>query len=134
GSELGLTIADLVAIREATDYPEKIGFCFDTCHGFAAGAWSEESFDELVRTMEETGYLEHLTAIHFNDSKAPFNSRKDRHAKIGQGEIGSAALARFLTCEAFAGLPVILETPVEDEAEYAEEIRLLHTLKENGTA
>ncbi|GAA5344684.1 endonuclease IV [Planifilum fimeticola] len=132
GSELGLTIADLVAIREATDYPEKIGFCFDTCHGFAAGAWSEESFDELVRTMEETGYLDHLVAIHFNDSKAPFNSRKDRHAKIGQGEIGSAALARFLTCEAFTGLPVILETPVEDEEEYAEEIRYLHSLKENG--
>lgn len=132
GSELGLTIADLVAIREATDYPEKIGFCFDTCHGFAAGAWSEESFDELIRTMEETGYLEHLVAIHFNDSKAPFNSRKDRHAKIGQGEIGSSALARFLTCEAFTGLPVILETPVEDEEEYAEEIRYLLSLKENG--
>lgn len=131
GSELGLTIADLVAIREATDYPEKIGFCFDTCHGFAAGAWSEDTFDELVRTMEETGYLEHLVAIHFNDSKAPFNSRKDRHAKIGQGEIGSAALARFLTCEAFTGLPVILETPVEDEAEYAEEIQLLHNLRKN---
>jgi len=132
GSELGLTIADLVAIREATDYPEKIGFCFDTCHGFAAGAWSEETFDDLVRTMEETGYLENLVAIHFNDSKAPFNSRKDRHAKIGQGEIGSPALARFLTCEAFSGLPVILETPVEDEEEYAEEIVYLHSLRKNG--
>lgn len=134
GSELGLAIDELVTIREATDYPEKIGFCFDTCHGFAAGVWSEDSFNDLVRTMDETGYLKHLAAIHFNDSKAPFNSRKDRHAKIGRGEIGSSALAKFLTCEAFAGLPVILETPVEDEEEYAEEIRYLHALKNGAVA
>jgi deoxyribonuclease-4 len=129
GSELGLTIEDLVAIREATDHPEKIGFCFDTCHAFAAGVWSEETFDQLVETMERTGYLDHLIAIHFNDSKAPFNSRKDRHEKIGKGEIGSAALALFLHCDRFEGLPIILETPVEDEAEYADEIRYLHELK-----
>ena len=130
GSELGLAIDELVRIREATDHPEKIGFCFDTCHGFAAGAWNPDSFDELVSQMEETGYLEDLVAIHFNDSKAPYNSRKDRHAKIGKGEIGSEGLARFLRSEHFQGLPVVLETPVEKEEEYAEEIRFLHQLQQ----
>jgi deoxyribonuclease IV len=129
GSELGLTLKELVEIRSATDYPEKIGFCFDTCHGFAAGAWSFESFSDFMSEMQEIGYLDHLVAIHFNDSKVPFNSRKDRHEKIGKGEIGSAALTLFLKSDLLEGLPIILETPVEDESEYAEEIQYLHQLK-----
>ncbi|MFD1426750.1 deoxyribonuclease IV [Kroppenstedtia sanguinis] len=133
GSELGLAVDELVRIREATNHPEKIGFCFDTCHGFASGAWKPDSFDPLVDQMKETGYLEALVAIHFNDSKVPYNSRKDRHAQIGKGEIGSEGLARFLRCESFQGLPVILETPVEKEEEYAEEIRFLHQLQQEKT-
>ncbi|SDW07129.1 Endonuclease IV [Marininema mesophilum] len=134
GTELGLKIEDLVKIREATDYPEKIGFCFDTCHGFAAGAWNLPTFDELIEKMEETGYLKSLIAIHFNDSKAPYESRKDRHEKIGKGEIGAEALTRFLHCEQLEGIPIILETPVEKEEEYAEEIQYLHQLKEGTPA
>jgi deoxyribonuclease-4 len=129
GSELGLTIEELVELREATDYPEKIGFCFDTCHGFAAGMWSYDTFAECVDTMKKTGYLNHLVAIHFNDSKVPFNSRKDRHEKIGKGEIGAEALSLFLKSDVFEGLPIILETPVEDESEYADEIAYLHQLR-----
>lgn len=129
GSELGLAIQELVEIREATDAPEKIGFCFDTCHGFAAGIWTEETFSDLVNEMEETGYLENLVAIHFNDSKAPYGSRKDRHEKIGKGEIGAEALSLFLKDRRFEGLPVVLETPVDDEQEYSEEIKYLHELK-----
>lgn len=130
GSELGLTVQDLMTIRGGTKFPEKIGFCFDTCHSFAAGQWSLETFDKLVEDMEKTGYLENLVAIHFNDSKAPFASQKDRHEKIGKGEIGSEALAKFLTSEKFQHLPIILETPAEDEREYAEEMVYLHQLKE----
>ncbi|WP_124727740.1 deoxyribonuclease IV [Staphylospora marina] len=129
GSELGLSIRELTEIRLSTRHPEKIGFCFDTCHAFAAGTWVPDRFDGLVTEMKETGYLEHLVAIHFNDSKAPWGSRKDRHEKIGKGEIGAEALALFLKEEAFQGLPVILETPVDDEGEYAEEIRYLHKLR-----
>lgn len=132
GSEIGLTIQDLVEIRNATDYPEKIGFCFDTCHGFAAGAWSAESFSDFEETIQKTGYLDSLVAIHFNDSKAPYNSRKDRHAKIGQGEIGAEALALFLRSNLLKDMPIILETPVDDEWEYAEEIQYIRTLKEEA--
>lgn len=132
GSELGLTIRELVEIRNATEYPEKIGFCFDTCHAFAAGIWTLETFPQLVEEMRETGYLEQLVAIHFNDSKAPFNSHKDRHEKIGKGEIGSDALALFLRDEAFKDLPIVLETPVGDENEYAEEIQYLNRLSQGA--
>ncbi|SEN07786.1 deoxyribonuclease IV [Lihuaxuella thermophila] len=129
GSELGLTIRELMEIRSATDYPERIGFCFDTCHGFAAGVWSADTYEELLKEMEETGYLNELVAIHFNDSKAPYNSRKDRHEKIGKGEIGAEALSLFLRDKRLEGLPVILETPVEEEQEYADEMVYLHELR-----
>jgi deoxyribonuclease IV len=129
GTELGLTIEELVEIRQATDDPEKIGFCFDTCHGFAAGIWQMETFPSLLQTMTECEYLHHLVVIHFNDSKVPYQSRKDRHEKIGKGKIGAEALALFLRVPLLAGMPVILETPVEDESEYAEEIKLLHRLR-----
>lgn len=134
GSELGLTIQSLMDIREATRHPEKIGFCFDTCHSFAAGQWKLETFEELAEEMKRTGYLEHLVAIHFNDSKAPYDSKKDRHEKIGKGEIGSEALAKFLVCPDFQHLPVILETPVEDEREYADEMVYLRELRQAGLA
>ncbi|WP_126425932.1 deoxyribonuclease IV [Brevibacillus marinus] len=132
GSELGLSIDSLMEIRAALRYPEKVGFCFDTCHSFAAGQWNLETFDQLVEQMKASGYLQHLVAIHFNDSKAPFASQKDRHEKIGKGEIGSEALAKFLRSEVFAHLPVILETPVEDEQEYADEMVYLHQLRQAG--
>ncbi|MGA8941390.1 MAG: deoxyribonuclease IV [Thermoactinomyces sp.] len=129
GSELGLSIRELVEIRAAVNRPEKIGFCFDTCHAYAAGVWNGETFADLVNEMEETKYLENLVAIHFNDSKAPWGSRKDRHEKIGKGEIGAESLSLFLNEPRFEDLPVVLETPVEDEQEYAEEIRYLRELK-----
>lgn len=128
GSEMGLTIRDLVRIREATDVPEKIGFCFDTCHGFAAGIWNEETYHDLIQEMVETGYLQDLYAIHLNDSKAPFRSHKDRHEKIGKGEIGAKALSKFLHDDHFRSLPMILETPVEDEVEYRDEMEYVRTL------
>jgi deoxyribonuclease-4 len=129
GSEIGLTISELMRIRNSTDVADKIGFCFDTCHAYAAGIWNEESYEALVQEMRESGYLDHLVAIHFNDSKAPFASRKDRHEKIGKGEIGANALAKFLKDPHFEGLPIILETPVDDENEYGDEIKYLHQLK-----
>jgi deoxyribonuclease-4 len=132
GTEMGLTLEEQVKIRKASQYPEKIGFCFDTCHAFAAGQWHEDNFTEFVDEMERNGYLEGLVCIHFNDSKVPFGSRKDRHEKIGKGQIGAKALTLFLQEPRFEHLPIILETPVEDEQEYAEEMVYLHQLKKEG--
>jgi deoxyribonuclease IV len=129
GTELGLMIEELVEIRQATEEPEKIGFCFDTCHGFAAGIWQMKTFPALLQAMKTYGYLPHLLVIHFNDSKVPYHSRKDRHEKIGKGKIGAEALALFLRVPQLEGMPIILETPVENEQEYAEEIKLLHRLR-----
>jgi len=101
-----------------TKYPEKIGFCFDTCHAFAAGLWNEATFEQFIKHSEEIGYLDSLEVIHINDSKVPFNSRKDRHEKIDRGEIGLKGLIKFLKHERLKNVPFILETPVNAEEEY----------------
>ena len=68
--------------------------------------------------------LQHLKAVHLNDSLMPLGSNKDRHAKIGAGEIGAEALIRFVNHPAVKNLPFVLETP-NDLAGYAAEIELL---------
>lgn len=128
GTELGTDLQSLMYIRNQTKFPDKIGFCLDTCHAFAAGLWNEETFDEFIKQAEDTEYIKHLKVIHFNDSKVPFNSRKDRHEKIGQGEIGEKALRKFLQCEKLKKIPFILETPVKKEEEYKDEIIYLKEL------
>ena len=79
-----------------------VGFVLDTCHSWAGG----EPFDELVeRTLVATGRID---LVHANDSKDPFDSRRDRHENLGRGMIPSTALAAVI---AAAGAPVVVETP-----------------------
>ena len=128
GTETGIFPETLVKIRSLTRYPEKIAFCFDTCHAFAAGIWDEASFEQFIKRAEDCGYLPLIKVIHLNDSKAPFGSNKNRHEKIGQGEIGEKGLQKFLQSEHFQNTPFILETPVEQEEDYQDEISYLKKL------
>lgn len=128
GTELGFDPKSLVEIRSMTKYPDKIGFCFDTCHAFASGQWNGDTLQDFINTAEETGYLDLIEVIHFNDSKAPYNSKKDRHEKIGKGEIGIEALQKLIKYNKFECVPFVLETPVEKEIEYKDEIILVREL------
>lgn len=128
GSELGTLLEQCLEVRALVAQPHRIGFCFDTCHGFAAGAFHPDRWAEFVGQARKIGYWEHLKAIHLNDSKFDFGSRKDRHANLGQGFIGEAGIARMLGSGAFASLPVILETPVESEEDYRPELELARRL------
>jgi len=119
GSEVGYDLEQLLAIVEG--YPrERVGFCLDTCHAFAA-AWMDE--DDPVRAFDVPEYVERLGAVHLNDSMFPYGGRRDRHARLGQGTIGLERIARFLAWPALQAVPVVLETPVDDEAEYEPEVR-----------
>lgn len=128
GSELGTTMEQCVEVRSRVAQPHRIGFCFDTCHGFAAGAYRPETWDDFVANARSIGYWEHLKAVHLNDSKADYGARKDRHANLGQGFIGQAGIATLLRSGAFAGLPVCLETPVETEEDYRPELAFARSL------
>ena len=88
-----------------------IGFVLDTCHAWAGG----EPFDELVeRVLDATGRID---LIHANDSKDPFDSRRDRHQNLGEGEIPEDELASVI-CQ--AGAPVVVETPGGPEEQAAD--------------
>ena len=94
-----------------------------------AGKGSEVGgrFEELREIIDRVVGLSHLKAVHLNDSMYGFLSHKDRHAKIGEGKIGTEALARIINHPALQGLPFILETPNELDG-YAAEISLLKSL------
>ena len=79
-----------------------------------------EDFDRAVG-------LSRLKAIHINDSMNPLGARKDRHALIGQGTIGTEAILRVITHPALRGLPFVLETPTDDKG-HGEEIAMLRGL------
>lgn len=121
GSEMGTTLEELVAIRDRVRQKERVGFCWDSCHAFVAGEWQPETWSEYMARMKQSGYLDHLKAIHLNDSRAEFGSHRDRHELVGKGFIG-AGLEKVLNEPAFQGLPVVLETPIGEEREYAVEI------------
>ncbi len=122
GSEIGSKFEEISEIIRGVSEYDKIGVCLDTCHIFAAGYDIVNNLDAVLEKFDKIVGLEKLCAIHLNDSMMPFDSKKDRHACIGCGEIGSDALVNFVNNNALYGIPFILETP-NDEIGYAEEIQ-----------
>lgn len=94
-----------------------IGVTIDTCHIFAAGydLRTSDACDQTMKEFDEVIGLKYLYAFHFNDSKHPLGSRKDRHANLGKGEIGIEAFRFFMTDPRVRSLPKYLETPNGDE-------------------
>lgn len=121
GSEVGSTFEELAAIRERMEHPEKVGVCLDTCHVWDAGYDIKEDLDGVLDEFDKVIGIDHLKALHVNDSLNVRGAHKDRHARIGEGKIGTDALVRVLKHPALQGLPCILETPNELDG-YAKEI------------
>lgn len=124
GTEIGFRFEELKAIRDGMKYPEKVGVCLDTCHIFSAGYDIVNHLDDVLEEFDEILGLSLLKAIHLNDSMMPFASRKDRHATIGDGEIGLEALLNVLRHPKLQEIPVYLETPLDD-AGHKEEIKMI---------
>ncbi|MGG1572022.1 deoxyribonuclease IV [Fictibacillus sp. NRS-1165] len=124
---LGVTMEELVQVRNLTDFPEHIGFCLDTCHAFASGLWNGDNWQEIVENGEKLGYFEHLKAIHLNNSKYPSGQGKDRHANLfHNGKIHKDQLLGLINSPVLSGIPFVLETPSEEGITHAEEIQQLH--------
>lgn len=124
GSEVGGRFEEIRAIMDLVEKKEKLGVCLDTCHVWDAGYDIVNHLDEVLEEFDRIIGLSNLKAIHLNDSMNGLGSHKDRHAKIGQGEIGLEALSAVTSHPALKGIPFILETP-NDDAGWAEEIALL---------
>jgi deoxyribonuclease-4 len=112
---LGDNLDEIAELIELAGGERRLGLCLDSCHLFAQGydITTAEGLDEVLVEADAKVGLDRLGAVHVNDSKVPFGARRDRHANVGEGEMGSK-LAVFLSEPRFEGLPATLETPGPD--------------------
>ena len=130
GSEIGGTFEELAAIIAQVELESHVGVCLDTCHVWDAGYDIVGDLDVVLEEFDRVIGLDRLHAIHLNDSMNARGSHKDRHARIGEGEIGFKALAAVTNHPKLRDLPFYLETPNPDLAGYAEEIAALRRAHE----
>jgi len=126
GSEVGGRFEEVREIMDRCTVSDKVGVCLDTCHVYDAGYDIRNDLDGVLTEFDKVIGLKHLKALHLNDSKNPFFSRKDRHEKLGQGSLGAETFRRIATHPALLDLPMVLETPNELDG-YASEIALLRS-------
>ncbi len=113
GTNLGYAFHHLGFVRDAVREPQRIGFCFDTCHVTAAGydMTTDVAAGRVLRRFDRECGLRDLRVFHLNDSVGGIGSRRDRHAHIGEGACGAACFRTIVNRRGFAGVPMILETP-----------------------
>ncbi|MCX6031441.1 MAG: deoxyribonuclease IV [Chloroflexi bacterium] len=131
GSALGYRFEQLQAMLTGVKEPERIGFCFDTCHVFAAGydLRTPETYAATLAEFDRLVGLNRLRGFHFNDSKKGLGARVDRHDHIGTGLLGLAPFGFILNDPRFAATPMILETPKSDDMhEDVENLKMLRGL------
>ena len=129
GSSIGGKFEHLQEICEKSKYGDHIGICLDTCHIYVAGYDITGDYDSVMDDVSGR-FGDKLRCIHMNDSKGALGSHKDRHALIGQGEIGLEPFRRLVNDERLSTVLGLLETPVDEN--YTDEIKLLKSLREAG--
>lgn len=127
GSEIGGKFEELRAIIDAVG-SDHVGVCLDTCHVWDGGYDIVNDLDGVLREFDRIVGLDRLYALHLNDSKNLKDSHKDRHACIGDGNLGLATFHNIINHPVLAGLPMILETPNELPG-YQKEIALLREME-----
>jgi deoxyribonuclease-4 len=117
GTNLGYTFEHLRRTIDSSRYPERLGVCLDTCHVFVAGydIRTEDAYHETFDEFDRVIGLDRLRAFHLNDAKAGYQSRKDRHEHIGEGNLGELPFKLLLNDSRFADVPMVIETPKMEE-------------------
>lgn len=135
GTNIGYKFEHLAEIRKMVENKNRIGVCLDTCHIFAAGYdfRTESGYDSVMREFQDVIGIEHLKAIHLNDSKRDLGTRVDRHDSIGKGIIGEKAFEYFVRDQRLARIPGVLETPGGMD-EYELELKLLGAMEIGSAA
>jgi deoxyribonuclease IV len=115
GTTLGWRFEQLATILDGVKEPDRMGVCFDTCHVFAAGypMGTKSQYEATMASFDEIVGIGRIKAFHLNDSRRPLGSRVDRHAHIGEGEMGLAPFGHLLADNRFRDVPMYLETPKE---------------------
>jgi deoxyribonuclease IV len=135
GGTLGRSFEELAALLEAAGGDARLGLCLDSCHLLASGfeIRTQEALSDVLDTCVALVGLDRVGSLHLNDSQKPLGSNVDRHANVGEGELGEEGCAVFLSEPRFQGLPLVLETPgPQRSGPTAEEIARTRVLRERG--
>ncbi|MEC9488881.1 MAG: deoxyribonuclease IV [Halanaerobium sp.] len=134
GSKIGKDFAELGAIYEGIQDKERIGLCFDTCHAFAAGydLRNKEGWQRVLTEIQEYFPLNALKLLHVNDSQGELGSGLDRHEHLGEGKIGDEGFRLLASFPELAKLPMILETPKEDDSDDLKNLQKLRSYLGEG--
>ncbi len=127
GTEIGYKFEQIQNIINKVKYSEKIGVCLDTCHVYSAGYDIVNKLDYVLEQFDNVIGINKLKMIHLNDSMHKINSKKDRHAVIGEGTIGIEGIESIVNHDQLKHLPLILETP-NDIYDHEKEIELIKNI------
>jgi deoxyribonuclease IV len=113
GTAIGASFEDLAELIDAVPEPHRsrLAICLDTCHAYSAGHDLVNAYDDVWKRFDDLLGLSRLKVMHLNDSKTPFNSRRDRHELIGEGSIGERGFRNVMNDERLASVPKVIETP-----------------------
>lgn len=111
GKVMGDTLEELNAMRDRCHFPDRVGYVLDTQHMFVSGYDWVNDLEGVVKQIDSILGLENVKAIHLNDSQKPFASHRDRHADLGEGEIGLEAVKNIVNHPKLMNIPFIMETP-----------------------
>lgn len=127
GTEVGKNFEEIYQIINKIENKDQIGVLIDTCHIFDGGYDIKDNLDQVINDFDKILNLNKLKAIHLNDSLNILNSHKDRHAKLGEGNLGILAIQNIINHPKLNKLPLFLETP-NDLLGYKKEIQLVRDL------
>ncbi|MEO7084727.1 MAG: deoxyribonuclease IV [Gemmatimonadaceae bacterium] len=113
GTAIGATFDDLAELFALVPepYKQRLGVCVDSCHAYSAGYDFVNAYDDVWQTFDDLLGMSRLKVMHLNDSKTPFNSRRDRHELIGEGSLGEKAFRHIMNDERLKSVPKVIETP-----------------------
>ncbi|MBW3090688.1 deoxyribonuclease IV [Bifidobacterium miconisargentati] len=131
GTECGRTFEELATIMDGVEQVARIGVTIDTCHLLDGGYDLTGDYDGVMDELDRVIGLANVKAIHVNDSQFGLNSHKDRHANIGDGQLGMPFFTRLVNDPVLSKLPMILETKEQTPATHREEIALLRSLRKD---
>jgi deoxyribonuclease-4 len=134
GGTLGRSFEELAALIEASGDGERIGVCLDSCHLLASGydIRTAEGLAQILDEFDRVVGLDRLQSLHVNDSMTPLGSNRDRHAVLGEGELGTKGIATFLSEPRFERLPCVIETGRDKGAVAPEDVQDAFRLRRRG--
>jgi deoxyribonuclease-4 len=134
GGTLGRSFEELAALLEACGGGPRLGICLDSCHLYASGYDIKRAagLTETIDRCQEILGADRVRSLHLNDSLSTLGSNRDRHAVLGEGELGRSGCATFLSEPRFERLPCVLETGRDGAAPSAEDAQLAKKLRRQG--